>query len=194
MTVTPPPNDVSRLLEGASRGEPGAAERLLPVVYDELRELARGLFRKQEQDHTLQPTALVHEVYLRLVDRTRVTPEGHTHFFNVAALAMRQILMDHARRRRAAKRGGQWRRVALGKIDVGTSPRDLDLVALDDALTSLALVDERQCRVVELRFLGGLSVEETASVLEVSSRTVELDWRMARAWLRQRLTEKEARE
>lgn len=190
---TPRPPDVTELLADVVRGEAGAADRLFPAVYDELRELARRLFRRQQPDHTLQPTALVHEAYLRLVDQSRDAVEGRTHFFNVAALAMRQILADHARRRRAAKRGGEWARVSLGHVKAGGTRVEIDLIALDDALTRLARLDERQARIVELRFLAGLTTKETASVIGVSRRTVELDWRMARAWLRLQLSEGESR-
>lgn len=185
--TTPTPQDLTRLLNDVSRGEARAADRLLAALYDELRHLARRLIGRGGREQTLQPTGLVHEAYLRLVDQSRVDELGRTHFFNLAALAMRQILADHARRRRAAKRGGEWHRVSLGHVNVGTSQVEIDVVALDDALTQLAEIHERQGRIVELRFLAGLSVEETAAALGVSVRTVQLDWRMARAWLRRRL-------
>ena len=179
--------DLTRLVEDLAQGKEGAANRLLPAVYDELRAMAQRMFARRQASDSLPATALVHEAYLRLVDPDRCAPEGRTHFFNIAALAMRQVLADHARRRRASKRGGEWARVDLGRVDVDTSPVDIDLIDLDDALTELGQLDERQVRVVELRYLAGLTILETAEVLGVSPRTVDLDWRVARAWLRQRL-------
>lgn len=184
--------DASQLLSDLSHGDAAAAEQLLPLVYDELRALARRLMRQQPAGNSLQPTALVHEAYLRLVDHTRTTELGRTHFFNLAAQAMRQVLADHARRRRAAKRGGDRQRVSLGQVAHGSSRADVDVVSLDDALTELTELDARQARIVELRYLAGMTVEETATALGVSPRTVQLDWRMARAWLRRRLGEGES--
>ena len=189
---TPPSKDATELLNDIHKGDSGAAERLLPTLYDELRLLARGLFRRQPKEHTLQPTALVNEAYLRLIDQSRPTEIGRTHFFNLAAQAMRQILADHARRRGAAKRGGEWQRVSLGHVLYGSSRNDVDVVSLTDALSELATLDSRQARIVELRFLAGMTIEETATTLGVSPRTVELDWRMARAWLRRQLSERDA--
>ncbi len=182
------PDDVTAMLDLIGRGE-ASPDELLPVVYRELRALAGSVFRGQRADHTLQPTALVHEVYVRLVDRaTPAGPwEGRRHFFAVAAKAMRQILINHAEKQRAAKRGGDWQRVTLAAVDTPGGARDIDLLALDEALTALERLDERQCRIVELRYFAGLTVEETAEVLEVSPRTVQLDWRMARVWLQDRL-------
>lgn len=181
--------DASRLLSDLSQGDAKAAEQLLPLVYDELRTLARHLMWQQPAGNSLQPTALVHEAYLRLVDQTRTTELDRTHFFNLAAQAMRQVLADHARRRHSAKRGGDWQRVSLGHVVYGSSRADVDVVSLDDALTTLAELDQRQARIVELRFLAGMTIEEAATALGVSPRTVQLDWRMARAWLRRRLGE-----
>lgn len=181
------PRDVTRLLSDLSSGDQTAADRLGPVLYRELRGLANRLFRLQPAGHTLQPTALVHEAWLRLADQDVMPEPGRTHFLNLAAKVMRQVLVDHARRRRAAKRGGDWQRVSLGQVASGPSMRDVDVVDLDDALTALAAIDERQTRIVEMRFLAGMTIEETAAALGVSPRTVELDWRMARAWLRERL-------
>jgi RNA polymerase sigma factor (TIGR02999 family) len=141
---------------------------------------------------TLQPTALVHEAYLRLVGHTRTSELARTHFFNLAAQAMRQVLADHARRRRAAKRGGDRQRVDFGQVVHGSASTGVDVVSLDDALTALAELDARQARIVELRFLAGMTIDETAVALGVSPRTVQLDWRMARAWLRRRLGEGES--
>lgn len=184
---TPAAHDLTQLLNDASRGEARAVDRLLVTLYDELREIARRLVQRRRDDPSLGPTGLVHEAYLRLVDQSRVDKLGRVHFCNLAALAMRQILADHARRRRATKRGGAWQRISLGHVNVGASRVDIDVIALDDALTRLTQLDQRQGRIIELRFLAGLSVAETAAVLGVSVRTVQLDWRMARAWLRRQL-------
>ncbi len=179
--------NVTQLLSGVSTGKADAADTLMSLLYDELRALAHHIHGQQPANDSLQPTALLHEAYLKLVKDRDATPDDRTHFFNVAALAMRQVITDHARKRRSAKRGGEWSRVDLGTIRAGSSVIDVDVLALDDALIRLAELNERQSRIVEMRFLGGLTVKETAKVLGVSSRTVELDWRMARAWLRQYL-------
>jgi RNA polymerase sigma factor (TIGR02999 family) len=176
--------DVTRILGELRSGDESALARLLPLVYTELRALAGALFRGQAPDHTLQPTALVHEAFLRLVHQPQADFQDREHFFRVAAMAMRQLLTDHARRRRASRRGGGWDRVRLDSGVVESSGEEVDLVALDDALTRLTQLDERQGRIVELRFLAGLSVDETAALLGLSARTVELDSRMARAWLK----------
>ena len=183
----PQRGEATRVLSELGRGDASAAQRLLPLVYDELRALAGAHFRRQEADHTLQPTALVHEAFLRLVDQTSVEWNDRPHFFAVAATAMRQILIDHARRRRAAKRGGQMQRVTLDAAGTPPTESPIDLIALDDALAALAALDERKHQVVVMRFFGGLSVDEVANVLEVSKTTVESDWRSARAWLGVRL-------
>jgi RNA polymerase sigma factor (TIGR02999 family) len=160
-----------------------AAGELLPLVYAQLRALAGSYFQQQQLSHTLQPTALVHEAYLKLVDQSAMEWKDRAHFFAVAATAMRQILIDHARRKHAAKRGGDWQRVTIDQAASPSSLGEIDVLALDEAMTTLASIDPRQARVVELRFFGGLSVEEAAEALKVSTRTVELDWRMAKAWL-----------
>lgn len=183
--------DVSRLLDDVAAGESGAADRLWPLVSGELRRLADHYLRNERRDHTLQPTALVHEAYIRLVGDQNAVWEGRGHFFNVAAQAMRRILIDHARRRRAAKRGNERRRFSLDEIDEPTAFRDDYLVALDDALTELATVDAQLARVVELRFFGGLSIEETARVVGVSAMTVKRAWRMARGWLHREITKED---
>ena len=183
-------NEVTQILQDLSRGDRSAVDRLLPHVYDELRALARSFFQQQRADHTLQPTALVHEAFLRLVKGSPQDFSGRKHFFDVAAMAMRQLLTDHARRSGAVKRGGKVAKVTLtGLVTPAKQPPDVDLSALDNALTRLSELDSRQGRIVELRFLAGLSIEETADVLEVSPRTVNLDWQMARSWLRRELNE-----
>ena len=180
---------MASLLEPASSGDEIAAKKLLPLVYAELRARAASHLAKERPSHTLQPTALVHEAFLRLVDQTRVDWRGRTHFFAVASEMIRRILVDHARMHGASKRGGGASRVELDEnaVSSGTSPTTVDLIALDDALAELRRLSHRQAQVVELKFFGGLSVEETAQVLDVSERTVKGDWRVARAWLRQRL-------
>lgn len=182
--------DATEMLAELSAGDPSAARRLMPVVYDRLRAMAGAYFREQRSDHTLDPTALVHEAFLRLVDQTRVGGEDRAHFFAVAARAMRLVLADHARRKRAAKRGGEWRRVTLARLPAGASDEALDLLALDEALDKLSSLNERHAQIVELRFFSGLSVEEVARVLDCSKSTVESDWRLARAWLNRELTER----
>jgi RNA polymerase sigma-70 factor, ECF subfamily len=180
---TSPREQVTRILDELGSGHPSAAERLFPLIYDEMRLLAGQFFKRERSNHTLQPTALVHEAYLRLVENTQQW-EGRAHFYAVAARVMRRILINHAAAHRAEKRGGGSPLITLSE---GSTPapggQDVDLLALDEALTRLEALDERQCRVVELRFFSGMSVEETAGVLGVSARTVELDWKMARAWL-----------
>lgn len=185
-----PPTEVTQLVLAMNGGDQSARSALLPLVYAELRQQAESYFRAQRGNHTLQPTALVHEAYLRLMGSTDIAWESRSHFLAVAAMAMRNVLADHARRRRAQKRGGvdgARERITLTGLGSDPGERDIDALDLDDALQALALVDERQARIVELRFYGGLTVEEVAHVLNVSSGTVALDWRMARAWLRNRL-------
>lgn len=188
---TSPPSQITRVLEELQRGDPSAAERLWRAVYDEFRKLASRYLERERKDHTLQPTALVHEAYLKLVDQTKVDWRGRTHFFAVGAQAMRRILVDHARRRRAAKRGGGRQRITLDEGLVAESRRDEDLLALEDALVKLTQLDPRQARIVELRFFGGLTVAEVAEVLGISKRSVEREWTMVRAWLRRELSENE---
>lgn len=155
----------------------------MPVVYDELRKLAGAYLRRERPDHTLQPTALAHEAYLKLIDQRVGRWQNRTHFFGIAAQVMRRILVDHARATRAEKRGGDVRRVTLDEAAAWANPANIDLIALDDALKSLAAKDARKARVVELRFFGGLSVEETAEVLGVAAVTVMRDWALAKAFL-----------
>jgi RNA polymerase sigma factor (TIGR02999 family) len=181
------PEDVTRILREVSGGDREAPARLMPLVYDELRRLANHYLRQERPDHTLQPTALVHEAYLRLVDQTRVDWQNRAHFFGVAAQLMRRILVDHARRHQASKRGGFRQKLTLDEAVDYSQTRDVDLVRLDDALTALAQFDTRQSRIVELRFFGGLTIEETAEALAVSPATVKVDWSMAKAWLRREI-------
>jgi RNA polymerase sigma factor (TIGR02999 family) len=178
----------TQALVAHSGGDAMAAAELLPLVYDRLRALAGHYMRLERPDHTLQPTALVHEAYLRLIDGARVDWNGRTHFFAVAAIQMRRVLAEHARSRGAQKRGGGARKVTLSDPAAITAGGMLDMLALDEALEKLARQSQRQCRVVELRFFGGLSVEETAHVLEVSPSTVKGDWRVAKAWLARELS------
>lgn len=176
-------SETTQLLRAWADGDPGALEQLTPRVYDELRRIAGHFMRDERHGRTIQTTALVHEAYLKLIDVTSVGWQHRAHFFAVSAQIMRHILLDRARRRVAAKRGGAAPRVNLDEVpDIG-SGRARELIALDDALNAMAKVDPRKARVVELRFFAGLSVEETAEVLKVSSDTVKRDWRLARAWL-----------
>lgn len=186
------PREVTQILQDLSGGASDAANRLLPLVYDELRALAAGYLRHERSDHTLQPTALVHEAYLKMVDQTSVTWQNRSHFFGIAAQAIRRILVDHARARHALKRGGKRLRMTLNEELAGGEDPELDLLAIDDALHKLADLSERQCRIVELRFFSGLTVEEVAEILAVSPRTVKGDWRVARAWLKRELGRGEA--
>jgi RNA polymerase sigma factor (TIGR02999 family) len=178
--------EVSKLLAAWSAGEPGADERLFALVYEELRKLAAYHMRRERPGHSLQTTALVHEAYLRLAGLQRSTWKSRGHFFALAAQAMRRILVDHARRRRAAKRGGGEAPSPLDSI-AATMEHSVDLLALDAALEKLERLDPREARVVELRFFAGLSLSEVASSLGISKATVERDWAAARAWLRSEL-------
>lgn len=177
-----PSHDVTRLLQEWGAGDESAAERLMPLVYDELRKLARDYLRRERADHTLQPTALVNEAYLKLVDQHRGFENRH-HFFGIAAQAMRRVLVDHARARASEKRGGPAQRLPLDAADVPTAERAAELVALDEALEKLSGVFPRKARVVELRFFGGMSVGEAAEVLGVSDKTVMREWESAKLWL-----------
>ncbi len=186
--------NVTQIIAQISAGDQTAAARLLPHVYEQLRALAASFFQRQPGNHTLQPTALVHEAYVKLVGGDSGGWENRKHFFDVAAMAMRQLLTDHARRRAALRHGGQAARMTLSDSDGaigGQSGGDgeLDVEALDAALTRLSRLDPRQGRIVELRYLAGLTAEETAEVLGISERTVRLEWQTARAWLRRELAE-----
>ncbi len=177
---------VTELLEAWNAGDEDAADRLIPLMYDELRALAQGYFRRERQGHTLQPTALVHEAWVRLIERTGVDFRNRAHFVGLAAHVMRRVLVDHAREHNAAKRGGKARKVTLIDSDSASRP-NLELMALDEALSSLAEIDPRKAKLIELRFFGGLSIEETAGVLGISRKTVVREWQRARAWLYDRL-------
>ena len=174
---------VTQLLLEWTGGDRAALDRLMPLVYDELRRLAGGYLGRERRDHTLQPTALVNEAFLRLVDQKRIQWQSRAHFLALAATLMRQLLISHARKHRAAKRGSGGPRLTLLELDLAVEARDVDLLDLDRALSGLADLDPRQARVVELRYFGGMTVEETAEVLEISPATVKLDWSFARAWL-----------
>lgn len=175
--------EVTQLLQQWSNGQQQALDQLLPQIHGELRKLAASYLRRERPDHTLQPTALVNEAFLKLVDQRAARWQNRAHFFGIAAQAMRRILVDHARAVSASKRGGEWRKVPLEDASLMGPVRDIDLLALDEALTRLAALDSQQSRVVELRFFGGLTLEETAEVMRLSPATIGREWRMAKAWL-----------
>jgi RNA polymerase sigma factor (TIGR02999 family) len=184
----PAQHDVTGLLNDWRRGNQDALERLIPLVYDELRKVARGQLRREPVGHSLQATALVHEVYLRLVNVDQMTIEGRTHFLAMAARLMRQILVDHARRKRSAKRGGDVTIVDIERVSASAESPVVDILALDQALDELASFDARQRDLVELKFFAGLTIEEAATALRVSTATVEREWAIAKAWLHHRLS------
>jgi RNA polymerase sigma factor (TIGR02999 family) len=188
MSDRTPDQDVTLLLHQWRSGDQSALERLLPLVYDELRRVARARLRAERPDHTLQATALVHEAYVRLIGSRQPTPQNRAHLFAIAGRLMRQILVDHARRKNADKRGGGVAPLTI--IDSPPSPEGyvLDVLALDEALNALTLVENRLAQVVEMRFFAGLSIDETATALNVSTATVERDWTVAKAWLHRRLS------
>ena len=178
------PGEVTRLLLAWNAGDRAALERLMPLVYAELRQLAERHFRKERRGHTLQPTAVVHEAYFRLIDQTRVTWKNRGHFLAIASQAMRRILIDHARGRGAEKRGGEVEKVSLDVAIASPEPaREVDILALDEALERLKALDGTQAQIVELRFFGGLTIEETADVMETSPSSIKRDFRSAKAWL-----------
>ncbi len=191
MSDQPGDQDVTKLLADWRKGDQVALDRLIPIVYQELRRVASARLRNEGPNHSLQTTALVHEAYLRLVGLDRIMLQNRTHFFAMAARLMREILVDHARRKNAVKRGAGITVVGLDEIEVGTGANPVDVLALDEALAALAELDQRLCRVVELRFFAGLSIAETADALEISSATVERDWTVAKAWLLQRLSHRD---
>ena len=180
---------ITQLLIAWSEGHGDALKDLMPLVYDDLRRVAAGYMRREAAGHGLQPTALVHEAYVRLIDQKRVKWRDRAHFFGVAAGLMRRILVDHARRRRAEKRGGDWERVTLAEHEIAAEgPREIDVLSLHESLERLKTFDPQQERIVELRYFGGLTIEETAEVVGVSPATVVREWTIAKAWLRSDLS------
>src|SRR5215216_7501880 len=186
--MRPSLDQITQLLKDWGNADQAARDLLIPLVYEELRRMAHQHMRKERPGHTLQTSALVHEAFVRLVESNRVQWQNRAHFFGIAARMMRRILVDHARSRQYAKRGGDVRRVSLDEVAIVSEERAADVVALDDALNSLAAVDQRKSQGVELRFFGGLSIDETATVLEVSPDTVMRDWSMAKTWLHRALS------
>ena len=180
--------DITQLLKDWSDGDGQVPSQLMPLVYQELRRLADHYMSHERVSHTLQPTALVNEAYLRLIDQTRVNWQNRAHFFGIAAQLMRRILLDHARAHHAGKRGGVAKRLSLEEAAILPEERASDLIALDEALEELAKLDERKSRIVELRFFGGLGVDETAEVLGIHRATVLRDWAVAKAWLHRELS------
>jgi len=187
--MTPSSNEVTELLVQWSNGNQAALEKLMPLVYDELHRLAHRYMGHERRGHTLQTSGLVNEAYLRLIDQTRVQWQNRAHFFGIAAQMMRRILVDYARSRTNAKHGGGAPRVSFDDVQMFSPERPDDVVALDEALKGLAALDQRKSQIVELRFFGGLSIEETAEVLGVSPGTVMRDWTLAKAWLRRAIVE-----
>ena len=185
--ATPEANDVTQLLIAWSDGDADALDKLAPIVYGELHRMARRYMSRERSEHTLQPTALVHEAYVRLTNQQLPQWQNRAHFFAVAAQLMRQILVDHARAHRADKRGGGACKLTMEEAEQSPQKVDVDVIALDDALKTLSELDVQQGKVVELKFFGGLSIEETAEVLGVSASTVKRDWITARAWLHREL-------
>ena len=185
--MSQPAHPVTRLLRQWSEGDQSVLNELTPLVYQELRRLANSYLRRERPGHTLQPTALIHEAYLRLIDQGQPEWKSRSHFFSFAAHLMRQILVDHARAHHAAKRGGSGQQVPLDEVQALAPERDPEVLALDEALTRMEQFDERKARVLELRFFGGLTLEEAAEALGISTRTVEREMRLARAWLQKAL-------
>ena len=186
--ATRSPEGITQLLERWSEGDEEALGEIMPLVYDELHRLAGAYLRRENREHTLQPTALVNEAYLKLVDQRHPNWKNRAQFFGVAAQLMRRILIDHARRHQASKRGGDRCQLSLSNVGAFGNQPDADLLTLHDALERLAVIDPDQSRLVELRFFGGLTIEETAEVMQVSHATVEREWRVAKAWLKRELT------
>jgi len=187
MITSPPRQEVTQVLVDWSAGDKNAAQRLMPLVYDELRSLARSYLQRERSDHTLQATGLVHEAYLRLVDQSSTNWQNRAHFFAVAAKVMRRILVDHARSHRAEKRGGDREKIEFNEGLLTPGERAVDLIALDEALEELGTFDARQSQIVELRFFGGLTNEEIGEALHISPRTIKREWRLAKAWLRRQI-------
>jgi RNA polymerase sigma factor (TIGR02999 family) len=187
-TPTLSSHEITQMLRAWGDGDREALDKLLPLVYNELHRQAARFLRHERPNHTLQTTALIHEAYLKLVDQKQARWQNRAHFFAICAQLMRRILVDHARTRQRAKRGGGDLRVTLTEVVASAHERDINLIALDEALARLAALDARQSRVVELRFFGGLDVAETAAVLGLSPATIKSDWSLAKAWLRRELT------
>lgn len=187
--TNPAPEEVSQLLRDWSNGDEAALDKVIPVVYQELRRLAHHYMRKERGDHTLQTTALVNEAYMRLADYKKMRWQSRVHFFAVSAQVMRRILVEHARSRNSVKRGGDAQKISLDETAVVSGGRSAEVIAVDDALTDLESWDQRKGKIVELRFFGGLSIEETAKVLKVSPTTVQREWRAAKAWLYRAISE-----
>jgi RNA polymerase sigma-70 factor, ECF subfamily len=178
------PHEITQMLLELTDGNQEVVNQILPHIYDELRRLASSYLRRERSNHTLQPTALVHEAYMKLIDQSRVKWQNRAHFFGIAAQVMRRILMDHARKHTAEKRGGEAELLPIEEeILIVSHDKSAELIALDDALQQLSEIDERKAKIVELRYFGGLSIEETAEVLGVSVPTINREWRMAKAWL-----------
>ncbi|MCI0488825.1 MAG: sigma-70 family RNA polymerase sigma factor [Blastocatellia bacterium] len=186
--MPPSSNDVTQLLQAWGNGDKEALDKLVPLVYEELRRRAHHYMKRERAGHSLQTSALVNEAYIRLVDYNRMRWQDRAHFFAVAAQLMRRILVDHARSRGYAKRGGEARKVSLDEAAEVSGRRMPEIIALDDALTGLTRIDERKGRIVELRYFGGLSIEETAEVMGISSPTVQREWRRAKAWLHREIS------
>jgi RNA polymerase sigma-70 factor (ECF subfamily) len=181
-------HDITDMLLDWGKGDKGALDRVMPLIYNELRRLAHRQMRRERAGDTMQTTSLINEAYLRLIDYERVQPQDRSHFFAIAAQAMRRILIERARSRRTAKRGSGGQKVSLDDAGDLVDDRAANLVALDDALTSLATIDPRKAQIVELKYFGGMTIDETAKALGVSTPTVERDWQMARIWLRREIT------
>ena len=185
--MSEPKNDITQLLKAHGRGEEGAFDQLMPMVYDDLHRIARRQLRRNQRGDTLNTTGLVHEVYLKMVDQSRASWQDRSHFFAISARAMRQIIVDYARQRLAAKRGGGQAHTGLDESRIAIQQQADWLVSLDQALGRLGEIDERMARIVECRFFGGLTEEETSAALEVSVRTVQRDWKRARGWLKEEM-------
>jgi RNA polymerase sigma factor (TIGR02999 family) len=186
--MTSTPEEITQLLIAWNQGDLSARDELMPLIYDELRRLARGYLRRERPNHTLQPTALVHEAFLRLVDQAQVNWQNRLHFFGIAARLMRQILVNHAEARQAAKRGGAAERVSLKDGDHFAAEQEVELIALNEALKNLERIDPQQVQIVELRYFSGLNIEEIAEAIGISTATVKREWSTARAWLRRELS------
>jgi RNA polymerase sigma factor (TIGR02999 family) len=185
---------ITQKLQAWSEGDKQALDELLPIVYDELHRQASRYLRRERPDHTIQTTALINEVYIKLIEQKEIHWQNRAHFFGIAARLMRQILIDHARTKHREKRGGDDLQIPLEEVTmIAVDNRDFNLLALDEALTRLAVIDEQQSRVVELRYFGGLSIEETAKALHISTATVKRDWQMAKAWLHHELTKQRSK-